>query len=279
MRLRRSLAWLAVPAVVLGPGRAVAQDDKPPVQVRLVPAPAPEPRFGRAAILEVDVETLQAPPPEGHFFNPLWSRNDQQIQYLLLKFRPLLQAELVLLERVCKPNSSQRQQVKQESEWALQQAAENVATAVAASRRGPRPRRLAYRDPSRLIEENLLRIVRNHLSPRQVESYRTEVEKRDADQKRYGARSLVVLLDDALYLSSDQREQIVGALVAHWDDAWFLTVDALSHDEPQLPEIPGECVEPFLTETQKTAWKALPRAATLHFGNFGFVGDLMMLGD
>jgi hypothetical protein len=294
MRLRGSLAGLALLAGLSTPERAGAQVGKPAARPQGVPVEAV--RVGERAVANRNfaqgVPLAPPPPVQADLSDWLWEdlpaakawhlaavRGDQRMQYLLRQFRPLLQAELLLLERVCKPSGPQLDKIRQESEWALQAAAENVALAVSrGSRLGANSARLAYRDPSRLIEEGLVRIARTHLSPRQVESYRKEVEARDADQKRFAARNLVVLIDGPLYLSPDQRERIIGSLVAHWDDAWFLAVDPFFSGDQYLPELPGEYVKPFLTETQKTAWRALPRRATPHFGNFGFVGDLM-IGD
>ena len=84
------------------------------------------------------------------------------------------------------------------------------------------------------------------------------VEKRDEHRKRVALRNLLVELEHELRLTAEQRDKLGESLATHWDPA-LGSAGSFLDEERIFPEIPDPVIVPFLTETQKAAWKSSRR--------------------
>ncbi len=120
-------------------------------------------------------------------------------------------------------------------------------------------------DPSavcRSVQDAVSAIARAQLSPEQWARYREQVEKRTAHRKQVAIRGLLARLEQKLRLTADQRDKLGESLSSHWDPSWDNAVVLVGMNS-NFPEIPDPVILPFLTETQKAAWKAIEK------GNWG----------
>lgn len=109
------------------------------------------------------------------------------------------------------------------------------------------------------LRRDLSAIAREQLSAEQWARLQDQAARRDAYARRLFVRNLVVKLDQALVLTADQLDQIAASMSSHWDAHWG--GEEVLFNAGLFPDIPDAIVVPFLTETQKAAWKTLEKQA------------------
>jgi hypothetical protein len=174
-------------------------------------------------------------------------------QQIAQQLRPLLQVELLFVKRICAPTKDQMRQLKDD----LQEYVKDAAVGSASS-------------ACKLLQEKLTASVETHLSREQVARYRSEIEKRNANEREVCVRSLVTMLDRQLYLSAGQREALCASLAAKWDDAWNQTVEmAAMQGQNFVPSIPDnliELIEPHLDAAQTDVWENMQKLGNVNWG-------------
>jgi hypothetical protein len=110
----------------------------------------------------------------------------------------------------------------------------------------------------RSVHDAASAVAKAHLSPEQWARYRDQVEKRTAHRKQVAMRGMLARLEQKLRLTAEQRDKLGESLSAHWDPGWDNAV-VLIGTSTNLPDIPDPVILPFLTETQKAAWKAIEK--------------------
>jgi hypothetical protein len=166
------------------------------------------------------------------------------------QLRLILQVELRFLKKVCAPAPEQMQHLRQEG---LKQLEETAKAFHLDETPGPK-------DPRRLVQERLARLVRSTLSQAQALRYEAEIQKRTTSLREVCARNLVVALDQELGLTQFQRQKLCAELAANWDDSWTMTVIQGSFvNSSWLPNVPDELVLPYLDAEQRLLWNTLPK--------------------
>jgi hypothetical protein len=173
----------------------------------------------------------------------------------LLQVRPLLLLELDFARRACQPRPEQEQRL-QEAAWKqVGEALENWQINNGA----PLP---SY--AREVVQDEVLSAVRTTLSPAQVARYEAEAAKRKAFRNLACARNLLVTLDDELFLTPKQREELCFDLSQNWDEAWTVTLALTSTNERGLiPAVPDELMMPHLDPLQRLLWRRLPKTGKI----------------
>jgi hypothetical protein len=240
------------------PKKQAAEDKK---EARQADQPAPvAPPIGAPAAADAAV-----PAPKAD------AQRDAQVQQWIQQFRPMLHLELQLVRTACKLTKEQRIAITRDGEQALKDTAKQYAemqNKVRVLRFGAQAEPA---DPRKRIQEGLMKAVKAHLSPDQIARYQDEFEKRTAHRKQVAIRNLIVLLDQNLVLSAEQRDKISESLSLNWDDSWCQSLDIFLNGNPFCPDLPEKFVVPFLTETQKKAWHGTPKNQLGGWGGFGFM--------
>ena len=201
---------------------------------------------------------------------------DPIIQQFSQQFRPLVQAELALLGTACDPSPEQRRALGRAGEDAVKAAARACAEAQQGMNNGRPFNQNAAPDPRKIIQDRLTEAVAAHLPADRADRWRAEVRSRDDDRKRGTVVNLVAVLDRDLVLSADQREKLVRAMMANWDDAWNQSLEMLQYGSQFFPKVPDALIGDILTQTQREAWNAMPKNQSIFFG-IGFVGNGVMV--
>jgi len=101
------------------------------------------------------------------------------------------------------------------------------------------------------------------LTPEQKARYQSEVEKRDLSRKRASIQMIVARIDRDLSFTTEQREKLVEVLVKSLNSTEFnAPEEILIYNIQNLPTppLPPKLIEPLLTDSQKTAWRKMPKA-------------------
>ncbi len=190
----------------------------------------------------------------------------------LPRMRPLLKAELSFVKRVCRPDRRQRQVIAGASERCLKVAVRKYAMGQVQLMGGRRGRPSALPVPNRLIQEELLKVIRGNLDPRQAERYEQEVAKRVASRQHAAVLGMVAKLDNALVLSHKQREQLCESLSKHWQEPWNQSWQMVMLNNQYLPQIPDKNIVPLLNERQRDVWRRARKQGHIYRGWFGNMG-------
>jgi hypothetical protein len=180
------------------------------------------------------------------------------------QLHPLVQIELMFVKRTCAPTKDQMRQLKEDLEKyvkdqtdefiKLQQGRDGRAGSLVSKARA-------------LLQEHLTAVVKQRLSRESAARYRSELEKRDANERAVCARSLVAILDRELCLSARQREALLAALTAKWDDAWTQLVEmGVMQGQTYIPSIPDDLIEPHLETAQTDVWQNMQKMGNINWG-------------
>ncbi|MFN0056058.1 MAG: hypothetical protein ACKV0T_28260 [Planctomycetales bacterium] len=187
------------------------------------------------------------------------------------QFRPLLEAELHLIRKVCQPTPEQKTTLKKEGEAAFKDAIGQYTAAQQKMMQGGWRGDQAFPNPKRLLQAALIAAVKKHLTDEQVAVYDKEIEQRTSNYRRVAVQSLVSLLDQDLVLSSDQREKISAALYDNWNDAWCQSLEVFMYGADYLPNLPDQHVAVFLNPVQKDIWRGAQRNGGMTIFGGGFM--------
>ncbi len=99
------------------------------------------------------------------------------------------------------------------------------------------------------------------LSKERYDRYQAEIDKREESRKRASIQLIVARIDRDLLFTTSQREKLVDVLVKSLNGSEFSSPEEVllySHQQ-QIPPLPAKFIEPLLTESQKSAWRKLPK--------------------
>jgi hypothetical protein len=179
------------------------------------------------------------------------------IEQLTQQYRPYLCVEYHLFRTVCALTEDQRKPIAREVERMFRKVLEQYHEMRQPGRLRPpgQPAQALLVDPHKLIQDGMARVADEHLTPEQAARYRAELTQRAQDRKRVAIRSIVERLDEALFLSREQRIHIATMLNSRWDEKWFTTEYMLLNPERYLFRIPAAYITIMLDEDQKRLWE------------------------
>lgn len=217
----------------------------------LVPAaaaPAPDIVVGRGRAAQIEVQIKQILP---HFV--------QQLQ-------PVLSAELAFIRQFCDVPKEQRPKIKAAGEASLQQAARALAGQQFQNDGNPFGGGKSPSDPRQLIAEALAKALAENLTAGQIAVYSAESAKRTARRKHAAILCAVSQLDDALWFTEEQREQVFKSIDANWQGKWEQWLMLPRYGGMYFPQIPDQFIVSHLNEEQKSVWNGLQK---VDFGSWG----------
>lgn len=99
------------------------------------------------------------------------------------------------------------------------------------------------------------------LPAEKLASYKSEVEKRDLSRKRASIQMIVARIDRDLSFTTEQREKLTEVLIKSLNSTEYNAPEEIMlSNQQQIPPLPPKLIEPLLTESQKTAWRRLPKS-------------------
>jgi hypothetical protein len=185
--------------------------------------------------------------------------NEQQIKQMAAQyeahFRPQLLAELEYIRQHCELPKEARPKLRGDGESALKEAVLEYAR----WRFIPRRRGNSQPDPGTIIREKLNKSMTTALSDGQLAKYQKIVAARDECRKEAAIRATVVLLDDILSLSAEQRDKISASIASKWEASWESWNNAANYNGMYVPQMPDDLVVPHLDDEQKKVWQGLQK--------------------
>jgi hypothetical protein len=214
---------------------ALGRDDKP----KLAPAPAKAaPAAAKGADDEDEIKQLVAE--------------------LAAAFRRHYRAELNFMRSATNLNKREYEKIAAEGEPAMKAALQKWA-------RNCQQGTGDYFNPVQPMTDAIILSVHKHLSPEQADQYEKEIGMRLASRKRMTVANLVVMIDKALFLSPEQRQQLADLLKNNWDESWSQTRFFMFR-RPWFPPMPDEKILPILTQQQQIVWKGITKRKLGYWG-------------
>ena len=195
---------------------------------------------------------------------------DPQAQQFIQQYKPVLLAELHFIRTICQPGAEQMKGIAEQGDKILQTAAVQFADLQRGVRRkvkgqaAPSPNT----EPHWLIRDTLAAAAKMQLTDEQMTRLEEENARRRREHVETVVHSLVARLDQDLFLSDKQREEIGQSLTENWQDAWCPSLDMWLFNDMAFPNVPDKYVLRFLTDAQKKIWRGIPKAQ-MGVGNFG----------
>jgi hypothetical protein len=158
-----------------------------------------------------------------------------------------LEVEMAFVRKVCPPPLDQVGEIRNDLQKCLADAVHRPSV------------------PCEVLRDRLTDAVALHLSRSEAARYRAEVQKRRAHERAACIDTFVVLLDQQLSFSEQQRQALVAALLSKWKPEWSQTVEvACASGDHTLPAVPDELIAPLLDAEQLKTWHAVPKEGDLH---------------
>jgi hypothetical protein len=170
-------------------------------------------------------------------------------------YRSLFLAELRFIRVSAGASEEQARRMARAAQGPLQAA---VAEFVKNELKKPQAPGFDSTGACRSVQDAVSAIAKAQLSPEQWGRYRDQVAKRTAHRKQVAIRGLLARLEQKLRLTTEQRDKLGESLSSHWEPSWEHAV-VLIGTNSNFPEIPDPVILPFLTESQKAAWKAIDK--------------------
>jgi hypothetical protein len=175
--------------------------------------------------------------------------------------QPAMWNELELIRQVCDLTPEQRPEVKAAADVAVKEAAKAIvqpqlapraANAIAVIRSQP-----TY--GHQVIHDTLADSLKTILNEEQWKRYEQEDVARTAARKKTAILGTVALLDNAVFLSPEQREKICDALDKNWQREWEQWIMMHQYNGQYFPQVPDQHVVPHLTAEQKVVWGGMQK--------------------
>jgi hypothetical protein len=237
---------------------AIVITNTPPEPEEPVAAPAPA-----EIAVPIAVEAVQV--------------NDAEQMQANRQYQAVLRAELHFAKRVCQATPEQmralRDELDKRDKTVKDKPQPNAGAQKLMIQRRVRMVPGMAGDPLQMARDRLSKAVKTCLSEEQAARFQEELDRRTADRRLAAVHNLVARLDREMILSATQREQITESLLAHWNDAWYSSLQMFVYNDQFFPNIPDAHVVKFLNATQKKIWPTIPKNQGAMFNN-GLMGGI-----
>ncbi len=221
--------------------------------------------FGLDAVFEVFeavVEELVPAPPRAKV---QIQRQEVQIKQmapqLAQQLRPMLHSELAFIRQMCELPIEHRPKVRAAGEAALEKAGRLLAQQQFGVNRGMLGGANEPSDPRQLIADALAGALKESISAEQLAEYSREAAQRTARRKRAAILSAIAVLDEALFLTAEQRTAISESVESHWQADWEQWTMLQQYGGQYFPQIPDNYVVPHLNQEQRSVWNGLQKVS------------------
>jgi hypothetical protein len=182
-----------------------------------------------------------------------------QADHLVDQYRPMLEAELAFVQRICQTSPQQQEQITADATKALRT---NVDAQFLLNRQLERRlilEQVAVMGPAHRLAQAISDSAQRHLSPEQFAVYDREARTRQEFRKRAIIDSVISELDAAVLLSLAQRERMREALSTNWQqDSYPAGISLImQHRQRSFGNLDLSLVTHLLTPEQNRVWESL----------------------
>jgi hypothetical protein len=197
------------------------------------------------------------------------AQNEAQIQQYAQMLQPAMWQELNFIRQVCDLTPQQRPKIRAAADVAVKEGAKAVLQPQRANVNGVMVMRSQPTLGAQAIRDNLHETLKTTLTSEQLDRYEAEDVKRAAATKQAAILTAVARLDDALYLSKEQREKILSGLDENWQREWEQWLSIYRYSGQYCPQVPDQHVVPQLNDDQKLIWGSIQKISTNAWFNDG----------
>jgi hypothetical protein len=188
--------------------------------------------------------------------------------------RPLINAELSFVKRVCEPTDEQMTAIVEaakEAHKAMASIITEQGQAIAwrpgdAMFMGPNQERIST-NPFRRVREDIAKLLKPLISAEQYAKYTEEAELRDLYEQDAAVGIVLDMIDSRLVLSVDQRNEIEKKLMTGWKELDLLWLQNYRHNPQYMPTMPDQLITPSLSASQRALWTAATQQKVTMYAN------------
>ncbi len=204
---------------------------------------------GRLRDEAVEVEVAVRPP----------KANEPPLEFM----KPLYNAEISFVKRVCNPSDQQMKDIIAAVKTAYQTTGEmdddpnNINFQAGQVRiMGPGNEQL-NENPYRRVRRDAKNHLKEQLSDEQYAKYLVEAKQRDDFERGAAIEIVVGLIDDKIPLAEPERSELVRELLDKWDDVDLQSVQNYVYNPEYMPQLPPGVIDKVLTKKQLATWRTL----------------------
>lgn len=215
--------------------------------------------------------------------------DDAQMRAIRRQLEPYAEIELSFAHRVCDLDERQLASAGEAFGGRLDQLVRKLAPPERAQQ-GQNgiedfmdgARRLDGRTSIERLQRTLIQALEPLLNADQLAAFRRERTARETFRRETIVDNLLIILDQRLTLTDKQRADIRQALLDKWNEAWTPPLHAFQQTTHHIPEVPDDCVTPWITPQQCRIYQGLQKVQWGGFqinDPFGFGESLPRISD
>jgi len=168
------------------------------------------------------------------------------------RFQTMLQLEIAFAKRVCGLNQAQSELLAAAAKDSLKKV---VKEAVDQQKLALQGRGGGMVSPQKRFQAEVAALVKAKLTREQTTRYEQELAKRAEYHKQAAVANLIVMMDDELLLTAEQRSKLTESLSSNWQEQWVRQLEVLVYGSQFFPKIPTKFILPYLRPAQQSAWQ------------------------
>ncbi|WDQ18042.1 hypothetical protein [Rhodopirellula sp. P2] len=171
--------------------------------------------------------------------------------------KPLMNAELSFVHRVCKPTEEQMQAIVESAQEAFDEMGDLLANNARVNQQprfhGLNGETLAA-NPYRRIRDDTMDFLPLLLTEQQFQKYKQESSQRERIEREAATDYLVTLLDAKLVLTDVQQRKLRTVFLTGWSDLDVEWIGNYANNPNFVPVIPSNLLRKVLNSDQQAAW-------------------------
>jgi len=171
--------------------------------------------------------------------------------------KPLVNAELSFVHRVCEPTEEQMKAIVESAEEAFDEMGDLLANNIRVAQL-PRFHGLngetLNANPIRRIRNDTMEFLPLLLTEKQFQKYKQESSQRDRIEREAAVDYLITLLDSKLVLSEGQQRKLRTVFLSEWPSLDVEWINSYLNNPNFAPVIPSNLLRKVLNTDQQTAW-------------------------
>ncbi|EMI57879.1 hypothetical protein [Rhodopirellula sallentina] len=198
--------------------------------------------------------------------------------------KPLVNAELSFVKRVCSPSSDQMKEIVHAAKAAYMECSDLVADGPM-NAQGRANKGWILRGPNneQLKENPYLRVRRDAhtylkpiLSPAQYQSYIEEAAERDRFERETAIGLAIGMLDDRIGLTQTQYDELTKVLLKEWKEIDLQWIFHYTNNNEYMPPIPKPSLNKVLTKKQQKMLESIQNIRIMFGWNNGFGANIAL---
>lgn len=191
--------------------------------------------------------------------------------------RPLINAELSFIKRVCEPTDEQMKAIVEAAKEAHKALASIVTPQGVpvpfqpnggAMFMGMQGERIST-NPYLRVREDIAKLLEPLVSAEQYAKYAEESKLRDVYEREAAVGIVLDMIDAKLVLSVDQRKEIFEKLMKDWKEVDLQWLQNYRNNPHYMPNLPEQLIAPSLTDSQKKIWTVATQQKVTMYSHIG----------